>query len=48
MGPGDLLYPIGVRDQGLYVFGRMRVQEIVPVDGNDQQAALEEPGPTGM
>jgi hypothetical protein len=33
--PGDLLYPIGVRDQVLYVLGRMRVQEIVPVDGND-------------
>jgi hypothetical protein len=36
--PGDLQYPIGVRDQVLYVFGRMRVQEIVPLDGGDQQA----------
>lgn len=33
--PGDLLYPIGVCDQVLYVFGRMRVQEIVAVDGSD-------------
>jgi hypothetical protein len=41
--PGNLLYPIGVRDQVLYVFGRMRVQEIVPVDdGNDQQLRLEQ------
>jgi hypothetical protein len=40
--PGDLLYPIGVRDQVLYVFGRMRVQEIVPADGNDQQSQLEQ------
>ncbi len=30
--PGDLLYPIGVRDQVLYLFGRMRVQEIIEVD----------------
>jgi hypothetical protein len=35
--PGDLLYPIGVCDQVLYVFGRMRVQEIVAVDGSDQR-----------
>jgi hypothetical protein len=39
--PGDLLYPIGVCDQVLYVFGRMRVQEIVPVGGSDQ-GPLEE------
>ena len=32
---GDLLYPIGVCDQILYVLGRMRVQEIVVV-GDDQ------------
>jgi hypothetical protein len=38
--PGDLLYPIGVRDQVLYVFGRMRVQEIVPLDSDDQQSRL--------
>jgi hypothetical protein len=35
--PGDLLYPIGVCDQVLYAFGRMRVQEIVPVDEGDQR-----------
>jgi len=35
--PGDLLYPIGVCDQVLYVFGRMRVQEIVPVGGTGEQ-----------
>ena len=29
--PGDLLYPIGVCDHVLYVFGRMRVHEIIPV-----------------
>jgi hypothetical protein len=28
--PGDLPYPIGARDQALYVPGRMRVREIVP------------------
>ncbi len=38
--PGDLLYPIGVCDQVLYVLGRMRVREIVPV--GDDQALLEE------
>lgn len=32
--PGDLLYPIGVCDQVLYVLGRIRVQEIVPVGGD--------------
>jgi hypothetical protein len=30
--PGDLLYPIGICDQALYVFGRMRVQEIIAAD----------------
>lgn len=30
--PGDLLYPIGVCGQVLYLFGRMRVQEIIEVD----------------
>jgi hypothetical protein len=39
--PGDLLYPIGVRDQVLYVFGRMRVQEIALFDGDDQQSRLD-------
>lgn len=39
--PGDLLYPIGVRDQVLYVFGGMRVQEILSLDGDDQQARLD-------
>jgi hypothetical protein len=39
--PGDLLYPIGVCDQVLYVFGRMRVQEIIPV-GDSGQPRLEE------
>ncbi len=38
--PGDLLYPIGVCDQVLYVLGRMRVKEIVPAD--DDQALLEQ------
>jgi hypothetical protein len=37
--PGDMLYPIGVCDQVLYVLGRMRVREIVPVGGD--QALLE-------
>ncbi|MFI6261540.1 hypothetical protein [Micromonospora sp. NPDC051006] len=27
--PGDLVYPVGVHDQRLYVLGRMRVTEIV-------------------
>src|ERR1700689_4582058 len=39
--PGDLLYPIGVRDQVLYVFGRMRVQDIALFDGDDQQPPLD-------
>ncbi|GAA4978177.1 hypothetical protein [Actinoplanes utahensis] len=34
---GDLLYPIGVNQQVLYVFGRMRVREIVEVDGASLQ-----------
>jgi hypothetical protein len=38
--PGDLLYPIGMRSQVLYVFGRMRVKEIIPV-GGAQQPQLE-------
>jgi hypothetical protein len=38
--PGDLLYPIGVCDQVLYVLGRMRVREIVPV--GEDMALLEE------
>ncbi|BEL04497.1 hypothetical protein Q0Z83_026880 [Actinoplanes sichuanensis] len=33
VGPGDLLYPIGVHRQVLFVFGRMRVREIVEADG---------------
>jgi len=37
---GDLLYPIGVCDQVLYVLGRMRVREIVPVGAD--RALLEE------
>ena len=39
--PGDLLYPIGVCEQVLYVFGRMRVQEIIPVDDSDQRSLDE-------
>jgi len=39
--PGDLLYPIGVCDEVLYVFGRMRVEEIVPV-GGDHGGLLEQ------
>jgi hypothetical protein len=35
--PGDLLYPIGVCDQVLYLLGRMRVQEIITVDDGDQR-----------
>jgi hypothetical protein len=38
--PGDLLYPIGVRDQVLYLFGRMRVREIIHLD--DDQRLLKE------
>jgi hypothetical protein len=34
--PGDLLYPIGVCRQVLYVFGRLRVKEIVAVGGASQ------------
>jgi hypothetical protein len=37
--PGDLLYPIGVCDQVLYVLGRMRVQQIVPVGEDRAQLA---------
>jgi hypothetical protein len=39
--PGDLLYPIGVYSQVLYVLGRMRVQEIVLV-GGDGEPPLDE------
>lgn len=39
--PGDLLYPIGVCDQVLYVFGRMRVQEIVLV-GDGERSRLDQ------
>jgi len=38
--PADLLYPIGVCHQVLYVLGRMRVQQIVPAGGD--QALLQE------
>jgi hypothetical protein len=38
---GDLLYPIGLCDQIVYVFGRMRVQEIIPV-GEPGQPRLDE------
>ncbi len=38
--PGDLVYPIGVCDQVLYVLGRMRVAEIVAV--GEDRALLEE------
>ena len=39
--PGDLLYPIGVCDFILHVFGRMRVQEVADV-GSGQQPGLDE------
>ena len=39
--PGDLLYPIGVCDQVLYVLGRMRVRQIVPAD-EDRDDLLQE------
>jgi hypothetical protein len=39
--PGDLLYPIGLCDQIRYVFGRMRVEEIIPV-GEPGQPGLDE------
>jgi len=45
--PGDLLYPIGVCDEVLYVLGRMRVQQIIPV-GEDRallQETLAQHGP---
>jgi len=38
--PGDLLYPIGICDQVLYVPSRMRVQQIIPV--GDDRALLQE------
>lgn len=34
--PGDLLYPVGVRDQVLYVFARMQVADIIAVNGAGQ------------
>jgi hypothetical protein len=39
--PGDLIYLIGVRSQVLYVFGRMRVKEIIAV-GGDPRPRLEQ------
>jgi hypothetical protein len=45
--PGDLLYPIGVCDEVLYVLGRTRVQQIIPV-GEDRallQETLAQHGP---
>lgn len=39
--PGDLLYPIGMRNCVLYVFGCLRVQEIVPVGGSDHPSLNE-------
>ena len=42
--PGDLLYPVGVCDQVLYVLGRMRVQQVVPAD-EDQDLHEEHFGP---
>jgi hypothetical protein len=38
--PGDVLYPIGVCDQVLYVLGRMRVRQIVAA--GEDQALLRE------
>lgn len=38
--PGDLLYPIGVCDEVLYVLGRMHVQQIIPV--SEDRALLQE------
>jgi hypothetical protein len=45
--PGDLLYPIGVYDEVLYVLGRMRIRQIIPV-GEDRallQETLAQHGP---
>jgi hypothetical protein len=45
--PGDLLHPIGVCDEVLYVPGRTRVQQIIPV-GEDRalpQETLAQRGP---
>ena len=47
MQPGDLLHPIGVCDEVLYVPGRTRVQQIIPV-GEDRallQETLAQHGP---
>ncbi|WP_203655942.1 hypothetical protein [Actinocatenispora rupis] len=38
---GDVLYPIGVCDQALYVFGRMRVRQIRVVGTDDDGPLLE-------
>jgi hypothetical protein len=40
--PGDVLYPIGFCDQVLYLLGRMRVQQIVPV-GEDRAGTAAGP-----
>ena len=40
MQPGDLLHPIGVCDEVLYVPGRTRVQQIIPV-GEDRTLLQE-------
>jgi hypothetical protein len=37
---GDVLYPIGVCDQALYVFGRMRVRQIDVLGPDDEDATL--------
>jgi hypothetical protein len=45
--PGDLLYPIGVCDEVLYVLGRMRVHQVIPA-GEDRallQETLAQHGP---
>ncbi|MER7283694.1 hypothetical protein ABT369_55680 [Dactylosporangium sp. NPDC000244] len=39
---GDLLYPIGVHRQVLYVFGRMRVREIRAVDDAQLQELFDQ------
>jgi hypothetical protein len=37
---GDVLYPIGVCDQALYVFGRMRVRQIDVLGPDNEDATL--------
>ena len=39
--PGDLQHSIGVCDEVLYVLGRMRVQQIIPV--GEDRALLQKP-----